>query len=150
KLVEQQSASPTDVSVMAQIARIKAAEPQVIIGWALGSPEATILRSIRDAGLTQPVVIGQGNASYVFMEQFASFLPQELYLPENLGTIRSGLLNLPPAVLRARKTYFSALDAAGLKAEVGGEAVWDGAMTVIDALRHLGPTPTAQQIRDYI
>ena len=50
KIVEHAHFNPADVSVSAQIERIKAASPDAFIGWSTGSPSATIFRARRKAG----------------------------------------------------------------------------------------------------
>ena len=53
--------SPRDISVAAQMANIKAANPDVVIGWATGTPTGILLQGYKDAGLTQPFVASQAN-----------------------------------------------------------------------------------------
>jgi branched-chain amino acid transport system substrate-binding protein len=59
----------TDLSVQAQIERIKATNPQVLIAWTTGTPFATILRAVNDSGLQIPVYTNAGNLTYGQMLQ---------------------------------------------------------------------------------
>src|SRR6202521_5545128 len=48
---ERQRFNPTDVSVAAQLERIKAASPQALIAWSTGAPIATVFKAVLQAGL---------------------------------------------------------------------------------------------------
>ncbi|MGE5088014.1 MAG: ABC transporter substrate-binding protein, partial [Candidatus Levyibacteriota bacterium] len=79
KLVERVHFNPTDVSVAAQIERVKAAKPQAFIAWSTGAPIATVFKGIVQAGLDVPVATTDGNMTYAQMKQYAAFLPKQLY-----------------------------------------------------------------------
>ena len=51
QVVERQRFNPKDVSVSAQIERIKAANPQAFIAWSTGAPIATVFKAVLQAGL---------------------------------------------------------------------------------------------------
>jgi branched-chain amino acid transport system substrate-binding protein len=78
-LVDRETFAPTDISVSAQMSRIRSFEPDVLIAWTTGSPFQTVTRSFFDAGLTIPFVGGTGNMTFAQMKQLAAFLPKELY-----------------------------------------------------------------------
>lgn len=78
-IVAKVTFNPTDVTASAQLKQIKAANPQAIIAWSVGSPIATVFRGLRDAGIDVPVATSPGNEVYREMEQFAAFLPKDLY-----------------------------------------------------------------------
>src|SRR5579862_1076636 len=73
-VVERAHFNTTDVSVAAQIERIKAANPQALIAWSTGSPIATVFKGIIQAGLDIPVATTDGNMTYAQMTQYAAFL----------------------------------------------------------------------------
>jgi len=140
--------NPQDVSVAAQIARVAAAQPQAFIAWSTGAPIGTVFKGIAQSGLSIPVFTTNGNQTYAQMQQYASFLPQELYIPTSTWPAYE---TLPPGrVKQAQKAFFDAFRAAGIKPDLGATIAWDPAQIVIDALRHLGTQATAAQIRDYI
>ncbi|MGH6968113.1 MAG: ABC transporter substrate-binding protein [Stellaceae bacterium] len=143
--------NPTDVSVSAQIEEIKAAKPQAFIGWATGSPSATIFRGAVQGGLAVPMGSTGGNMTYAQMHRFAAFLPRELYLPSSVWAVRGDpRVKLDPAVAKKQKDYFAAFAAAGARPDEGSILGWDPATIVVDALRKLPPNATAQQLRDYL
>ena len=140
--------NPSDISVAAQVARVKTAEPQAILTWVTGTPFGTLLRGLHDAGLDIPVSSSTGNMSFAQMGQYASFLPKDLYFAGLRSIARDGT-NAGP-VRDAQARYFSAFQSIGGRPDVLNAMDWDPAVIVVDALRHLGPTATADQIREYI
>jgi branched-chain amino acid transport system substrate-binding protein len=137
----------TDISVAAQMARIKAAQPQVVIIWCTGTPLATALRAFADTGVDVPVFISNSNITVAQAKQYAAFIPKQYY------TSAPGfIVNLAPspASKRAQADYFAAIGNAGIRNDYASGIAWDPAITVVDALRNLGTKATAQQLRDYI
>lgn len=51
KLVGREHFSNADVTVAAQLARLKAVAPQAILAWGTGAPMGMVLRGANDAGL---------------------------------------------------------------------------------------------------
>lgn len=140
--------NPADISASAQVARIKSANPQAILTLATGSPWGTIMHSISDAGITVPIGGGHGNAVIEELTQFRSFLPRELYF--------AGMVSLDPnsvgrgPIQDAQRPFFATFQQAGMKPDIGLTTAWDPAMIVVNALRAIGPSATAQQILAYI
>lgn len=148
QIVAREHFNPQDVSVAAQIARIAAAQPQALIAWSTGAPIGTVFKAIAQSELGIPVATTNGNQTYAQMQQYASFLPPELYFPTSMWPAYQAL---PPGrVKQAQKAFFDALHAANTKPDLGASIAWDPAQIVVDALRHLGTEATATQIRDYI
>jgi branched-chain amino acid transport system substrate-binding protein len=148
KLVANEHFGISDISVSAQMEKIKAADPQCFIAWSTGSPIATIFRAMVQAGLDVPVATTDGNMTYAQMEQYQAFLPKQLYIPAGEFIAREG--DFPPAVAAAHKEFYRLFDAAGAKPDEPSELAWEPATIVIHALRTLGPEATAPQIRDFI
>jgi branched-chain amino acid transport system substrate-binding protein len=138
----------TDLSVNAQIERIKAANPQVLIAWTTGTPFGTVLRSVNDTGLNIPIYTNAGNLTYGQMAQYHDFLPKELDFPAVACVVPDGITDT--AVKAATNSYFEALRDVGVKPEYIQSVAYDPALLVVAALRALGPNPTAARIRDYI
>ncbi len=149
-VVEHAHFYTTDVSVAAQIERIRSANPQVLIAWSTGSPIATVFKGIVQAGLDIPIATTNGNMTYAQMTQYASFLPKQLYIAAPEWVQHEGVITLDPAVEKVQRDYFDTFKAANIKPDIAASLAWDPAMIVIDALRHVGPKATAQQVRDYI
>ena len=138
----------TDLSVAAQMARIKAASPDVVIGWATGTPFGTILRGVADTGITVPVLTTDGNMSYDQLKQYAQIMPKELLFP---GLPAFTPDQLPPGALkRAVDTFNDAFKATGVAPGAGENQVWDLTLIALDGLRKLGLDTSPTQLRDYI
>jgi branched-chain amino acid transport system substrate-binding protein len=147
-IVAREHFNPEDLSVGAQMAKIKASGAQVLVGWTTGTPFGTVLRNAAEAGLTIPVLTTAGNLSDAQMRAYASFLPKDLYIP---ATPAFAPDQVPPGPLkRALQAYIDALKSVGAKPENATSLTWDGTLVVIDALRKLGLGATPVQIRDYI
>jgi branched-chain amino acid transport system substrate-binding protein len=147
-LVAHEHFNVTDLSVAAQMARIKAAAPQVLMTWSTGTPFGLVLHGIQDSGLNVPVTSVPANENYAQMEQYASFLPSELYFPSFRG-VSTGGTNAGP-VRDAQIVYRKAFNEIGARPDFVTDMGWDSIMIVIGALRALGPKATPLQIRDYV
>lgn len=149
-VVDHAHFNTTDLSVAAQIEHIKAANPQALIAWSTGTPIATVFKSIIQAGLDIPIGTTNGNMTYAQMTQYASFLPKQLYIAASEWVPHEGIISLDPAVEAAQKRFFDAFNEANEKPDIAATLAWDPLMIVVDALQHIGPGATAQQVRDYI
>jgi branched-chain amino acid transport system substrate-binding protein len=147
-LVVSEHFGVTDISVNAQLVRIKAANPQALIAWTVGTPTGTLLRGVRDAGLDIPVTESNGNQIYAQMTQFAGILPRELIFPSYRAMTEGDTSDRRVAAVQG--TFFRALRAAGIKPDIGNVLSWDAAMIVIDALRQHGPDASAATVREFI
>ena len=142
---------PGDISVVAQLQRVKQAAPQAFIAWATGSPSATIFRDARQVGLDVPMGTTAGNMTYAQMHNFAALLPGELYLPASEWPVGSDPhLALQPAVAAKQQELYAAFRQAGQKVDEGGVLSWDPASLVVDALRALPEDATAEQLRSHL
>jgi branched-chain amino acid transport system substrate-binding protein len=134
-----------DLSVTAQLERIRAAGAQVLIGYATGTPFGTILRSARDAGLTIPIWTTSGNLTYAQMAQYKDIMPQELDFPALASVVPDAF---PDRQVRSAVQRFrQAITAVGAKPEYIQSPAYDPAMLVVEALRKVGPDASAAQIR---
>ncbi len=138
--------NPGDVSVSAQIQRIKGTNPEALIAWATGGPIATVFKGISEAGLEIPVATTNGNMTYAQMDQYAAVLPKELYIPSPpfMGT-DLGEVSEPQKTARAQ--FYAAYKASGIVPDSASTLGWDPAMLVLSALSQLGPDATAEQLR---
>lgn len=149
KIVAHVHFNPSDVSIAAQMARIRAAHPQAVIGWATGAAGATVFRGLVEAGIDLPTAASTSNMTFAQMIRYAAFLPKQLYfaVPEWVAD-GDPRLGLDPAVVRQQKQYFATMRAAGIEPDAATETGWDPPHVVIALLRKLGPGATAAQLRD--
>ena len=149
-IVERQHFAPTDLSVSAQIERIKGAGAQALIAWTTGAPVATIFKGMLQAGLDIPVGVTSGNQLYAQMEQYQSFLPAQLVLPTALFAEHEGVLTLDPRMEKAQKEMYAALATKGMKADNATSLTWDAGLLAVTALKAKGASATAEDVRAYL
>jgi branched-chain amino acid transport system substrate-binding protein len=147
-VVANEHFNPTDQSVAAQVARIKAANPQAILVWAPGTPFGTALRGMKDAGLDVPTVSTAANMVYSQLKQYAAIIPSAGLYFNGYGFLTGMAENA--AMKRNIEQYRAAIQAKGLDNDIQHGESWDGVSITISALRALGPNASAQQIRDWI
>jgi branched-chain amino acid transport system substrate-binding protein len=147
-LVAREHFNGTDISVTAQIARIKASGAQALIAWGVGTPAGTELRSISDGGLTIPVAISSANLIYTVMKQFGPFLPRDLVSASFPALVPDSLPN--GAVKNAVRRYNDAFKAIGIRADATEAIAWDPGWIVVTAYRRLGPDASSNAIKDFI
>jgi branched-chain amino acid transport system substrate-binding protein len=148
-LVAREHFNPTDVSVSAQIARIKGTSPQALVVWTTGTPFGTVLRSLRDVGLDVPVLSTNGNITRAQMKQYGPLLPKELLFPGAAFLDPSSITD--SGVKAAVKTFYDGVRAQGGSGpDWGNNDCYDGARLFVEALKKYGLNATPQQIRDYV
>jgi branched-chain amino acid transport system substrate-binding protein len=146
-IVAYEHFNPGDVSVTAQLVRIKAADPQAVILWASGTPFATLLRGAAEIGLNVPIGASNADMNYLQMKQYAAFLPRELLFP-GLPFLAG---EAPDKAARdVQRQFFDAFASAGIRPDFVYSTSWDPALIVVGALRALGPGATPDQLRAYI
>jgi len=149
QIVAEAQFNPTDVSASAQVQHIKGAGPDAVIVWSTGAPVGTVFKAIRDAGLQLPIGTTDGNMTYAQMEQYASFLPKELYIPSPMWLpMENG--KQTPAALAAKKAFFDVFKGTDIKPDGPSTFAWDPALLVVSALRALPEGVNAKQLRDHL
>lgn len=146
QLVAGETFAPTDISVAAQVAKIKAANPDIIFVWAIGTAFGTAIRELANAGLDVPVLTSPSNTSPAQLAQYKTVLPKAL--------ITSGMpyqTTLKNAALKAAASeYLDGMKAAGFKPDTMQSYAWDPMKLAVTALRNLPPNPSAAQFHDYL
>jgi branched-chain amino acid transport system substrate-binding protein len=146
QIVTREHFAPSDISVAAQMARIKAASPDVLLTFTVGTPFGTLLKGVHDAGLDIPVYGSGGNFTYAQMQQYASFLPKELILNGSRGITPDPTAT--GATKKAQDAYFAALAKAGLRSEFATSIPWDPMSIMLEVVRRAGTDADAAKIYD--
>jgi branched-chain amino acid transport system substrate-binding protein len=148
-IVDREHFNGADLSVAAQMARIKATAPQGLITYATGTPLGTLLHGYHDAGLDMPIAASSGNMIYEQLAQYASFMPTRLYFAATRGIAPDP--NLRPGPIRdAQEAYFNAFKAAKIRPDFATALAWDPGSIIIGALRKIGPSATTEQLHTYL
>lgn len=137
-----------DVTVTAQLTRIKAADAQAIVSYVTGAAFSTILHGMSDAGLDLPIASSPGNMSYAQLASYKSFIPKQvlfagapIFVADQIGD---------PALRRSVSAVAAKFRAAGIRPDNLHAIGWDVAQLTVHALRALGPNASAAQVRDYL
>ena len=146
ELVAREHFANSDISIAAQVARIKASSPDAILSFSVGPSFGMLLRTLSDAGVTVPVVGSAANLNAAQLEPLRQIAPSEVLFIANAGAVP-----LPAAkgAWKAALTRFEkAFDDAGGHPELLNTIAWDAAMLTVAGLQKYGPNATAQQMRD--
>lgn len=148
--VDHEHFNPGDVSVAAQIERVKASGAQCLIAWITGTPVATALKGAIQAGLDIPIGTSSGNQTFAQLALYTGFMPKDLVLPSGLFPEHDGIVSLDPRVEKEQHAMYAVLKERGLRSDNMTGTSWDAALIVVAALRQLGTGASAEQIRQYI
>jgi branched-chain amino acid transport system substrate-binding protein len=134
-----------DLSVAAQISRIKAAGAQAMIGFTTGTPIATILRAMADGGLDIPIFTSQGNMSIAQLDSYKAFLPKELLFPGYAALAPDAIGD---AGVREKVAAFRAeMKTANLSPDLLHATPWDPVLLIQEAFKRAGANATPEQLR---
>jgi branched-chain amino acid transport system substrate-binding protein len=145
-LVSNEVFNPADPSVAAQVSRIKAAGPDVIINFASGTPFGTVLRDVSNSGLDVLMATSPVNANPAQLIPFAPFMPKALVVP---GVPFQGRSMSAPLQAAANE-YLNATKEAGIEPNPSHAFSWDPARILVYALRALPADASASQLHDSI
>ncbi len=136
----------SDLSVSAQLSRIKAAGAQAMIAFTTGTAIATVLHGIQDVGLDIPLVTSPGNMSYAQMESYKAFMPKELLFAGPPALVPEQITD--PDVKRAVASFTAAFKAAGgQRPDLLAAVAWDPMGLLVAALQKRGIDATPAQLR---
>jgi branched-chain amino acid transport system substrate-binding protein len=148
QLVDAESFEPSAITIAAQVAKIKALNPECIMLNASGPAFVTALRSLYDAGMVNvPVFTSSANLSKAQLTQNAAFLPRALYF-DGFAWQRG-----EPRDRAMRERYGAFINGfknAGIVPTSASAYAWDPVTIIVSAFGRLGPDATAEQVRDYI
>jgi branched-chain amino acid transport system substrate-binding protein len=148
QLVASEHYNGADLTVSAQLARVQSAKPDALMVWATGTPLGTALRGLKDSGYDVPVMTSNANMTYAQMTAYQSVLPKDFYFVSSRGTLPESTLKGP--LREAQTVYVNAFRKINVRPDVGHSLVWDPASVFVDALRHVGPSATAEQLHAYV
>jgi branched-chain amino acid transport system substrate-binding protein len=150
ELVAREHFGNTDLSVLAQLARIKAAGAQAIIAWTTGTPFGTVLGGLRDTGYDLPVVTTPANMVYQQLDQYKSVMPKAPLLMPGIPAIVPEAIT-DRGVHQEIMNFYAAMKPQGVdKPDIGAAVAWDVGRVVLEGYRKLGVDATAIQMRDFI
>jgi len=146
-LVAHEHFAPADQSVAAQMAVVKAAQPQVLISWTVGSPFSTVIRGLHDSGLDVPLVANGANMTIAQISQLASIAPKELDFLTIPAAVQGSAVE--PRIAKVERDFDTLFAKAGLKPDGGYANGYDMTILVMNALRKVPPDPSAAQMQAF-
>ena len=135
-----------DLSVSAQVSRIKAAGAQGLIAYTTGAPIATVLHGVADAGLDIPVFTSNGNMSVAQLDGYKSFAPKDLLFAGYAAFDADPVAD--KGVAQKIAGFQTSMKAANLSADLLHAIPWDPAVLIVEAYRRVGANATSAQLRD--
>jgi branched-chain amino acid transport system substrate-binding protein len=137
----------TDLSVVAQLERIKAAGAQAVIAFTTGTAIATVLHGYVDTGLDVPLVTSPGNMSYAQMESYKAFMPKELLFAGPPALVPDELTDA--GVKKSVAAFTAAFkNAGGGRPDLLAAVAWDPMGLLASVLEKQGLDATPVQLRD--
>ena len=146
-VVAREHFNVADISVAAQVVRLKSAAPDAVFAWATGTAIGTFFHATQDAGLDPPMFTTLANELTSQMNSLGAVVPTNVYFP---GDASFAPELAPGPVKRAALEYRTALQAHGVVLDGGPVSAWDAPTIGVEALRKYGTDATAAQIRDFI
>lgn len=135
----------SDISVAAQLSRIKAAGAQAMIAFTTGTAVATVLHGMQDVGLDIPIVTSPGNMSYAQLDGYKSFAPKELLFAGSPMFVPDQVAD--PGVRRAVSQFAEALKSQNTRPDLLNVVAWDPMNLLLAALNKVGPDASAVQLK---
>jgi branched-chain amino acid transport system substrate-binding protein len=146
-IVAREHFNPSEISVAAQVSRMKAGRPDVVILWEAGAAFATALRGTVDGGMDVPVATSNAVMTYGQMKQYAAFMPKTLLFPGLPYLAGEAPTRQARAAQQDLRDTFTPL---GVRPDFIYSTAWDPALLVITALRALPANATASDVRTYL
>ena len=146
EVVASESYETSDTALSAQATRIAAADPDVVIAWNSDASFGTVLSSLKQAGVTVPVITSMANMNLDLMESYAPNMPERLLF--STSEWPNYMLDETGPSADLRKEWVDILATKDLTPNATYSLAWDSALLLIDALRN-GAT-TAAEIQDHI
>ncbi len=147
--VEREHFNPSDVTAAAQIAKMKAANPDAILACTVGAATGTMLRGLKEGGVdTLPVITNLGNLLHTQLDQYVQILPRQIYF--TAPRVYAHDVSRSGPVRDAQTAFYQAFKGQGARPDVGNNFPWDPTQIVIEGLRKLGPKADAKSLLDYI
>jgi branched-chain amino acid transport system substrate-binding protein len=146
EMVAHEHFAPADISISAQLSKIKGADPEVLLTWATGTAGGTALRGIHDAGIIIPTLLSPANMTAPFTKQFGPLLSDTMFLPGM--AYYGGTAGVDKRTRSAMNQLIESYKSASALPDQVAISAWDPAMFVVQTLRRVGLDASPTKIRD--
>ncbi len=148
ELVADERLSNSDISAAAQMAKIKAAKPDVLYTSTTGTLFSTVMRGMSDAGLNIPVITTTANANLPQLKSLADVLPHEVFF--NGFSLRLGDQLRDKTIRDQIAAFTDAFKQIGVVPTDTNGLNWDELQLTLAGFRQFGPTMTAEQLKTFV
>jgi branched-chain amino acid transport system substrate-binding protein len=150
-LVADEHFAPSDVTVTAQIASMKAGSPQAIISWATAAAGATVFRDMKQASVDLPTAASGSNMTRQQMIDYASFLPSQVFFGvSEWAADGDPRLGASRETVALQKSFFDSMDSIGVYPDTGSELGWEPVRIIVAALNKLPAGADASSLHDFM
>lgn len=150
-LVANEHFAPSDVSVAAQIEKMRGGNPDAIVSWATAAAGGVVFRALKQAGMDLPTAASGSNMTVSQMTDYAAFLPSKVFFGVGEWAANGDpRLKVPPEVSAQQKLFFSSMKTLGIYPDSGYELGWEAPRVIADALNKLPAGADAKQLHDFL
>jgi branched-chain amino acid transport system substrate-binding protein len=150
-LVADEHFAPGDVSVSAQIEKIRSGNPDAIVSWATTAAGGTVFRALKQAGMDLPTAASGSNMTVQQMTDYTAFLPSKVYFGVGEWAANGdSRLTVPPEVAAQQKLFFATMKTVGVYPDSGADLGWEPVRVIADALNKLPEGANAKQLHDFL
>jgi branched-chain amino acid transport system substrate-binding protein len=150
-LVANEHFAPGDVSVSAQIEKIRAGNPDAIVSWATTAAGGTVFRGLKQAGIDLPTAASGSNMTVSQMTDYAAFLPSKVFFGVGEWAANGDpRLTVPKEVSDQQKLFFATMKTVNVYPDSGADLGWEPVRVVADALNKLPAGADAKKLHDFL
>jgi branched-chain amino acid transport system substrate-binding protein len=150
-LVADEHFAPGDVSVSAQIEKIRAGNPDAIISWATTAAGGTVFRGLKQGGIDLPTAASGSNMTVQQMSDYSAFLPSKVYFGVGEWAANGdSRLAVSKEVSDQQKLFFATMKTVGVYPDTGNDLGWEPVRVVADALNKLPAGANAKQLHGFL
>lgn len=148
ELVADERISNSEISATAQMAKIKAARPDVLYTSTTGTLFSTAMHAMSDVGLNVPVITTTANANLPQLKSLADVLPHEVFF--NGFALRLGDQLHDKAIRDQIAAFNDAFKQIGVTPTDTNALDWDELQLTLAGFRQFGPSMTAEQLKSFV
>jgi branched-chain amino acid transport system substrate-binding protein len=150
-LVADEHFAPSDLSVSAQIEKMRGGNPDAIVSWATAAAGGTVFRALKQAGMDLPTAASGSNMTVSQMSDYSAFLPTKVFFGVGEWAADGDpRLKVPAAVTAQQKLFFNSMKTINVYPDSGYDLGWEPIRVVADALNKLPAGADAKTLHDFL
>ncbi|HEY1504303.1 MAG TPA: ABC transporter substrate-binding protein [Stellaceae bacterium] len=150
-LVANEHFAPGDLSVSAQIEKIRSGNPDAIVSWATTAAGGTVFRALKQAGMDLPTAASGSNMTVQQMTDYTAFLPSKVYFGVGEWAANGDpRLTVPKEVAEQQKLFFATMKTVNVYPDSGADLGWEPVRVIADALNKLPAGADAKTLHDFL